>query len=162
MKKNLLLLLAFIGAAYSGVQAQEYRTDISIRDQVLNNAQPGLKYAPAQPAKKTVEEPRIPAYASVRVSQAIREGKMGMPVATNVGNATSQKPVAKTSQGIKLPSEMTTEEIRAVAEAAKQSAAKAKLPVIEQTEEIKEPATEPAKVVVPTQPVKQKATEKKQ
>lgn len=158
MKKQLLFILSFVGVACIA-QAQEYRTDISIRDQVLNNQQPGMKYAPAAPAKKKIEEPRIPTYASMRVGQAIREGKTGVPVSTNVGTATAQKPVAAKANSVKLPSEMTAEEIKAAADAAKQSA-KTTAPVIPNQGDVKEPVSEPAKTEVPKE--EKKPVEKQQ
>jgi hypothetical protein len=147
MKKQLLFILALVGVACIA-QAQEYRTDISIRDQVLNNQQPGMKYAPAAPAKKKVIEPRIPDYATKHTGQAIREGKTGLPIATNAGTATAAKPVAAKANGIKLPSEMTTEEIKAALEADKQSAKRA-APVLPTQGDVKEPVSEPAKTEVP-------------
>ena len=150
-----MFILALVGVACIA-QAQEYRTDIPIRDQILNNQQPGMKYAPAAPEKKKVDEPRIPAYAGMHMSKAVREGKTGLPVSTNVGTATAQKPVAK-ANGTKLPSEMTAEEIKAVAEAARQSA-KTTAPVIPSQGDVKEPVSDPAKTDVP----KEKPVEKQQ
>jgi hypothetical protein len=141
MKKQFMFILAFVGIACIA-QAQEYRTDISIRDQILNKQQPGAQYGQEATAKKAVE-PRIPAYANMRVGQAIREGKAGgAPISTNVGNATAKKPAAfKTSST--LPSEMTAEEIKAVAEAAKQ-AVKTAAPVLPNQGDVKEPVSVPA------------------
>ena len=156
MKKQLLFILAFVGVACIA-QAQEYRTDVSIRDQILNDQQPGMKYAPAAPAKKKVDEPRIPAYATMRIGQAIREGKTGVPVSTNVGTATAKKPAAIKPTLGKLPSEMTAEEVKAAADAAKQSA-KTTAPVIPNQGDVKEPVSEPAKTEVP----KEKPIEKQQ
>lgn len=156
-----MFILAFVSVACIA-QAQEYRTDISIREQILNNQQPGMKYAPATPAKKkVVDEPRIPAYASMRMGQAIREGKVGMPISTNVGNATAKKPGAAKANGAKLPSEMTTEEIKAVAEAAKQ-AAKTTAPVVPGQGDVTEPVSDPAKVAVPKEEPKKQPVEKQQ
>lgn len=145
MKKQCIIFLALMTGVVLNVSAQEFKTDISIREQLLNNKVPGAKYGTPAPAKKTVDEPRIPAYASVRFGKAIKEGKLGMPVSTNTGNATAAKPVPVKKDGIKLPSEMTTEEIKAIAEAAKQSASKAARPPLEQPVESKETQVIPEK-----------------
>lgn len=155
-----MFILAFAGITCIA-QAQEYRTDISIRQQVLNNQQPGLKYAAAEPVKKTVDEPRIPDYASRHFGQALREGKIGLPISTSAGNATAQKPVVPKSNNVKLPSEMTSEEIKAVAEAGKQTA-KTTAPVIPNQGDVKEPVSDPAKVAVPKEEPKKQPVEKQQ
>jgi hypothetical protein len=130
MKKNLLILFVIMTGGCMGLQAQEYAKDISIRDQILNNKQPGAVYAPAGPTKQTPAK----GFEGSSLKKAIEEGKLGVPVKAADGTAT-KTPEAKRPAGTVLPSEMTAEQRQAELEKQKAEASKIKPAAIPTQEE---------------------------
>ena len=108
MKKNLLILTMIMAGGFTSLHAQEYATDKSIREQVLNNKQPGAVYAPAGQAKQTPAK----GFEGSSLKKQIEEGKLGMPVKTGTG-PTIQATETKRPAGLVLPSEVTPEQRQA-------------------------------------------------
>jgi hypothetical protein len=108
MKKNLLILTMVMAGGCIGLHAQEYATDKSIRDQILNNKQPGAVYAPSVDTKQTPAK----GFEGSSLKKQIVEGKLGTPVKTGTGS-TNQATETKRPAGLVLPSEATVEQRQA-------------------------------------------------
>lgn len=111
MKKKSVFITLFSLSTCLASQAQEYATDKSIREQVVNNKQAGVLYAPVAQKGEMKEK----GFAGSSLVRAIKDGKMGMPVTNSAPAADKGTSVNEKKTENKLPSEISAEEAKAAA-----------------------------------------------
>ncbi len=128
MKKGFLIMLGMLVAGCISLQAQEYRTDESIRSQILNNRVPGAQYAPATQAEPKKDK----GFTGSSLAKQIKEGKLGMPVSAGNGSEATKSATATKANQAPLTSEQSTEQAKVAAENAKKAATEVKLPPMQE------------------------------
>ena len=96
LKFFIALILA--PAFYSGLHAQEFKTNESIRDQVIKGTAPGLRFAPAPATRKQVDNNK--GTGSDGLISQLRKGvapNMQFKTANSGGGAVTNKAAANTS-----------------------------------------------------------------
>jgi hypothetical protein len=122
MKRSFFMMVFVLASAYTALQAQEYRTDIGIRKQIVDNRQPNAAYAPEIETSRHKNK----GFAGSSLARAIKDGKISMPVTTApVGPVTTAQPARPF---VVLPSEVGAGQARAEAETGKPSTGRVALP----------------------------------
>jgi len=114
LKNKGVSLLAFTLITLTGT-AQEFKTDVSVRDQFKNNSVPGLKYA--APETQKVKPATIKPYEGSSLAHELKTGTaVNAKFAAGTGTAAVKATAATTSPTIALPSDMTPEQAKAANE----------------------------------------------
>ncbi len=124
MKKSFLIIMILMSVGYIGSQAQEYRTDISIREQIVNNKQPNVAYTSKT---ETSQGTKIKGFTGSSLAKSMKDGKMNIPISNSSGSQIKKSTPAAQSSTV-LPSEISSEQTKKEMETKKQEPAKITLP----------------------------------
>lgn len=143
-RSRLIITLAVVLAGIIQAQAQEFKTNVSIREQMINGTVPGAQYGPK--AIKSFQQAAVLNTNKNKqsLSEQIKNGTLGgLPVAAGSGGGHTFKANVQAAKAGGAPKPMASEAKQEV----KQEAVKAitlpgqgKEPVAEKTEAIKLPA----------------------